>query len=242
MSSAETAVAKQKYYLPNWASIDVRTPEGLIKACQDLRQRLRLDCPDNNMTLSSAPGILRYFWDEMAAMGGLVPNAPPCLNVSPLAVVAQVVKKQPIADLVSRVDALDAINLVVGWCEKAKGTPPAKPPGAERSEGADAARDQGGTGQGKRAEAAKGKKKRGGKPSLKESDALFKLYERIRQVHRPGKRYSDAVDRLKAEKDFLELVKEAGVKLDTKLVRRAIAFFDQRQKAEARKKQETAPA
>ncbi len=84
------------------------------------------------------------------------------------------------------------------------------------------------------------RKKRGGRPPLKESDGLYKVYERIRQVHQPGGAYADTVARLKGDKDFLEQLKEAALqKPDSKLVRRALAFFSQAHRAEARKKQET---
>jgi hypothetical protein len=90
-----------------------------------------------------------------------------------------------------------------------------------------------------------GKGKRGGgKPRLEQSNPLaFQVYKRIQQEHQPGEDYVDTVSRLKSDKNFNEQLREAGVgKLDTGLVRRALAFFDSRAREEARKKQETDPA
>jgi hypothetical protein len=89
-----------------------------------------------------------------------------------------------------------------------------------------------------------GKKKRhGGRPALEVSDPhKFQVYERIRGAHEPNTQHRDTVDRLKADRQFAEQVREAGLKLNTKLVRVALAYFDQRARSEARKKQETDPA
>jgi hypothetical protein len=70
----------------------------------------------------------------------------------------------------------------------------------------------------------------------------FQVYERIQKEHRPGAEYADTVGRLKDDKEFTEQVEDAGLKLDSKLVRKALALFDQRERNEARKKQETDPA
>jgi hypothetical protein len=89
---------------------------------------------------------------------------------------------------------------------------------------------------------AKEKKKRrgGGKRPLEKSNPVqFQVYERIQQEHRADEEYTATVNRLKGDKDFTEQVKVAALKLDTKLVRRAVAFFDQRKRDQARKKQET---
>jgi hypothetical protein len=99
---------------------------------------------------------------------------------------------------------------------------------------------QGGVGQGK--DAGK-KKRRGGKPPLEKTNSLkFQIYERIQREHQPGEDYADVVSRLKEDKDFGQQVKDAGLKLTPKLVRAALAFFDQRKRDAARKKQETDPA
>jgi hypothetical protein len=83
------------------------------------------------------------------------------------------------------------------------------------------------------------RKRRDGKPPLEQSNPLkFQVYQRIEREHKPGDDYTATVDRLKGEKDFSDQVKAAGLKLGTKLVRNAIAFFDQRER-DARKKQET---
>jgi hypothetical protein len=49
------------------------------------------------------------------------------------------------------------------------------------------------------------------------------------------------VERLKGDKDFTEQIKTAELKLNTSLVRNALAFFDNRNRVQARKKQETDP-
>jgi hypothetical protein len=87
------------------------------------------------------------------------------------------------------------------------------------------------------------KKGKGGKPPLEKSSPLkFQVYQRIQQEHQPGNKYLDTVDRLKADRQFAEQVKEASLKLDSKLVRKALAFFDRRKRAQAGKNQETDPA
>jgi hypothetical protein len=115
------------------------------------------------------------------------------------------------------------------------------PPSQVRRKGAAGANtDQGTTGKSK-AKVGKGKSK-GGKPPLEKSNpVMFQIYERIRQEHHPCKEYADTVERLKGNKDFTEQVRAAGLKLNGKLVRRALAFFDQRKRDHARKKQETDP-
>jgi hypothetical protein len=86
------------------------------------------------------------------------------------------------------------------------------------------------------------RKRRGGRPPLEQSDPLtFQVYQRIKQEHLPGDEYADTIDRLKADHQFTEQVKEAGLKLNSKLVKAALALFDQRERDEARKKQETDP-
>jgi hypothetical protein len=87
----------------------------------------------------------------------------------------------------------------------------------------------------------KPRQKRGGRKPLEESNPLkFQVYERIQREHEPGADYADTVDRLKADMDFADQLRDAGLKkLDTALVRTALAFFDQRKRDAARKKQET---
>jgi hypothetical protein len=86
-----------------------------------------------------------------------------------------------------------------------------------------------------------GKRKRtGGRPRLEKSNPLkFHVYERIRQEYQPGEEHVDMVSRLKADKDFFDQVKTAGLRPNTQLVRTALAFFEQRERDKARKKQET---
>jgi hypothetical protein len=88
------------------------------------------------------------------------------------------------------------------------------------------------------------RKKAGGKPPLEKSNPLqFQVYERIRQAHQAGGAYTDTVGRLRGDKDFMEQLVAAGLgKLTTGLVKRALAFFDQRKREKAGKKQETDPA
>ena len=86
-------------------------------------------------------------------------------------------------------------------------------------------------------------KKKGGRRPLEESNPLkFQIYQRIQQEHSPGEDYLTTVNRLKNDKDFMEQIRQGNEKLDTKLVRRALSFFDQRKRYPAGKKQETHPA
>src|SRR5262249_17483836 len=106
--------------------------------------------------------------------------------------------------------------------------------------GADPSRDRGGTGHGRGS--GKGKR-RGGKRPLEISDPVkVQVYDRIKPEHRKGQAYVDAVARLKGDKDFVEQVERAGLKLNTTLVKKALALFDSRKRDEERKKQETGPA
>ncbi len=74
-----------------------------------------------------------------------------------------------------------------------------------------------------------GRRRRGGRPRLEESSPLkFQIYQRIRQEHQPGKQYVETVKRLKADKQFVEQVTEAGLKLGTRLVRAALTAFARR--------------
>jgi hypothetical protein len=93
-------------------------------------------------------------------------------------------------------------------------------------------------------EAATAKQKRkGGRPRLEHSNLLkLQIYQRIQHEHSPGEDYVLTVNRLKDDKDFMEQVRQANQKLDTKLVRRALAFSDQRKRDQRAKKQETHPA
>jgi hypothetical protein len=89
---------------------------------------------------------------------------------------------------------------------------------------------------------AGGAKRKGGKPPLETKHPLkFQVYERIRGEHHAGEEYADTVERLKGNRDFTDQIKAGGLKLDTSLVRNALAFFHQRKRDQARKKQETDP-
>jgi hypothetical protein len=86
-------------------------------------------------------------------------------------------------------------------------------------------------------------KRRGGRRPLEQTNARqFQVYERIRREHQPGDQYVETAQRLKADKDFTEQVNASGLKLNIKLVRAALAFFDQRDREQARKNQENGPA
>jgi hypothetical protein len=91
--------------------------------------------------------------------------------------------------------------------------------------------------------AATGKPKRkGGRRPLEQTRPLkMQIYQRIQREHVAGDDYVNTVVRLEADKDFMEQVSEANEKLDTKLVRRALAFYDQRKRDRGGKKQETHP-
>jgi len=96
-----------------------------------------------------------------------------------------------------------------------------------------------GEGQG---EGADKRKNKGGKKPLEERNPeKAQVYQRICKEHKKGKAYRDTVDCLKADKQFAEQVREAGLKLNAKLVRTALAWSDQRKRDQARKKQETDP-
>jgi hypothetical protein len=85
------------------------------------------------------------------------------------------------------------------------------------------------------------KRKRGGKPPLEISRPLvFQVYQRIQNEHQMKEEHVDTLDRLKADKDFVDQVHDVGLKLNTDLVRNALAFFNQRRKRDAtRNKQQT---
>jgi hypothetical protein len=87
-------------------------------------------------------------------------------------------------------------------------------------------------------------KRKGGRRPLEQSNPLqSQVYKRIQEEHQPGQQLVETVKRLRRDANFVEQVKDASLgKLDTKLVRRAPAWFDQRERAAARKNQETDPA
>jgi hypothetical protein len=127
--------------------------------------------------------------------------------------------------------------------EQSERPPPTTPQDSEsesefsvRPEGTGADSDREGAEQSERADK---RKRRRGKPPLEQTHPLrFQVYQRIEREHQPGDDYKDTVDRLKGDKDFTDQVKDAEFRLNTKLVRKALALFDQRQR-EARKKKET---
>jgi hypothetical protein len=93
---------------------------------------------------------------------------------------------------------------------------------------------EGGQPEGRNSKLGKSKKHGGGKPPLEQTHPLqFQVYQRIEREHQPGNDHKDTVDRLKSDRDFTEQVKAAELKLSTRLVRKALALFAQR---EVRKK------
>jgi hypothetical protein len=73
-----------------------------------------------------------------------------------------------------------------------------------------------------------GRGKRNGPPKLeKRNPAKFQIYQRIKQEHEAGVGRGDIPARLKADRDFVEQVKEAKLTLNKKLVNAAFAFFAQ---------------
>ena len=112
--------------------------------------------------------------------------------------------------------------------------------GQEANQGADAAHDQGGAGQGEGT--GKGRPA-GGRKQLEESNPMkLQVYQRIQKEHDADKRSKTILARLRSDKDFKEQVNSAGLKLTKNLIRSAIAFFAERRRQEVRKNQETDPA
>ena len=84
------------------------------------------------------------------------------------------------------------------------------------------------------------RRRRGGRVPLEKAKPLqFQVYDRIRREHRPNEEHRDTLDRLKHDKDFIQQAQEAKLKLNTELIRLALAFFHQR---EARNNQQTESA
>lgn len=86
-------------------------------------------------------------------------------------------------------------------------------------------------------EAKRQPNRRGGRRPLETSNPLkASVYAFIRNERRPGERYTDLANRLKHDKDFVDMAKSAGVtKINYTLVRNAIEHASQRERA-ARKK------
>lgn len=72
-----------------------------------------------------------------------------------------------------------------------------------------------------------GGKRKGGRKGLEKSNPIkLQIYQRIQQVHKPGQEYVLTVQELSKDKDFTDQVRDAKLKLDTQLVRQALAYFD----------------
>jgi hypothetical protein len=86
-------------------------------------------------------------------------------------------------------------------------------------------------------EGSRKRQPKGGKPRLEKSDPLkYKVYQRIKREHEAGVKPADIVDRLKTDTDFVVQVSEAELKLNSRLVKNALAYFV------PRKKQQTPPS
>jgi hypothetical protein len=76
--------------------------------------------------------------------------------------------------------------------------------------------------------AGKPKAKEGGRKRTEESDPIkAQVYDRIFREHQPGRRYAETVTRLKDDKQFMEQIREAELKLDETLVKNALACLRQ---------------
>jgi hypothetical protein len=99
------------------------------------------------------------------------------------------------------------------------------------SPGADPLQD--GTGQGEGpAATSRNAKGRGGRRKLAETDPKLQVYLRIRREREGGTARRDIPERLKGDKDFMEQVHRAKLKLNKKLVKSALDFFAWRKKRE----------
>jgi hypothetical protein len=138
---------------------------------------------------------------------------------------------------------LNAVQHARGKLLDLRGSLPEKT-APQRSAGeAETGEGDGGNGKRGNAEETGANKRSGGKRPLEKSNPLkFQVYQRIQKEHQRGEEYVETVKRLRDDTNFVEQVKDAGLgKLDTKLVRNALAFFDYRNR-KARKNQETDPA
>jgi hypothetical protein len=75
-------------------------------------------------------------------------------------------------------------------------------------------------------------KRKGGRRRLAETDPKFQVYDRIRREHGAGTARSDIPERLRSDRDFMEQVEAAKLRLNRNLVKAALAFFEQRKKQE----------
>jgi hypothetical protein len=167
-------------------------------------------------------GYLTY-WSAEAPTAGV--DGDRTLFHAELSFVARFLQQQVDRQANNKAAATSAPSIHEGECAGESGRP----------EGGGVANGVDGPGTAKR-------KRRDGKRPLEQSNPLkFQIYDHIRQAHMRGENYVDTVTRLKEDKDFMEQVEEAGEKVDTKLVRKALALFDQRARDRARKQQETDP-
>jgi hypothetical protein len=90
-------------------------------------------------------------------------------------------------------------------------------------------------------EGSRRRRQTGGRKRLETSNPrLFQVYDRIRKEHVPGAQYADTLVRLKSDKNFREQVADVQRKLDSTLIKTALAFFDARKKDKrSEKNQET---
>lgn len=93
---------------------------------------------------------------------------------------------------------------------------------ADAAAGSDAAGGEQADGRGSQSKA-----RRPGPKTLKEKKPLkYQVYERIQREHQAGEQSHDTIERLKRDRQFLEQVQEAKLRLNPKLVRNALAYFD----------------
>jgi len=108
-------------------------------------------------------------------------------------------------------DAVAVLDVVIAWCRaKQELSPPA---GSELAAEQPAVRS----------------KHRGGKKRLEDSDPLrANFYALICRRHEHGRRSSDVAERLKSDKDVVDLAKRVGLPINSKTIRNAVAWDRQR--------------
>jgi hypothetical protein len=225
-SYREAADSNQKENPLDWPKDNTELPtlEGLRYKCEQHRQSIQNGMRAGLMAVPNTPDNIRAFLGGERT-GYLLPKLDPIWDA------ATVLDLGAVPDFPGEPsngrDALKALDILLEWCEA-----------QERMKTNDCNEAKG--------EQSKGVAKRnrkGGKRPLEESNPLqFQVYERIQREHQPCDEHIDTVNRLKADRDFAEQVKEAGLKLDTALVRNALACFAQRKRDQARKNQEIDPA
>jgi hypothetical protein len=161
-------------------------------------------------------GMWRRMWD--LAKAGIGPKPP--LKPEPIGVLGSSQREKE--EVITR--AQNETKKVLRWCEQAADDKRRNqlPPTIRRRTATERRNSQ------------------GGKRRLEVSNPIkFQIYQRIQQVHQPPDTYADTIDRLKADRQFTEQIRDIGLRLNSTLVKNALAFFDQRRRDQARNKQET---